>query len=129
MRTRFLWSVEDMFEHVFHDAVAFFFSDECFTDAHSHSYHIVTCLEQVATDSKVGSIEHYKLLTSFIEKLFSTIVEKHPSMKLVRCFKGAYNAQSRIAILDLLLSLAHKASSDMIVNNSSCSSYSIKKRY
>jgi len=42
MHTRFLWSVEDMFE--------------CFTDAHNHSYHIVSCLEQVAADSKVGSI-------------------------------------------------------------------------
>ena len=59
-----------MFQHVFQDlkavedAVAFFFSnapsklgsDECFTYAHNHLYHIVNCLEQVAADSKVGSI-------------------------------------------------------------------------
>jgi hypothetical protein len=41
MHTRFLWSVEDMFK--------------CFTDAHNHSYHIVSCLEQVAANSKVGT--------------------------------------------------------------------------
>jgi len=60
----------NMFEHVFQDlkavedAVAFFFSnapselgsDECFTYAHNHLYHIVNCLEQVASGSKVGSI-------------------------------------------------------------------------
>jgi hypothetical protein len=56
-----------MLKHVFQDlkaveeAVAFFFSnapsdDECFTYAHNHLYHIVNCLQQVTTDSKVGSI-------------------------------------------------------------------------
>ncbi len=45
-----------MFEHVFQDLKAVEDAVAFFTYAHNHLYHIVNCLEQVAADSKVGSI-------------------------------------------------------------------------